>query len=156
MKLLLHNSLVALLTLAGAARAQTVADFSDIALPPESFDNNADGGAFVSRGVAFNNAFTDFGGGFTAYDGFALSTVTDTATPGFGNQYASYAGGGAGGRSGPGVGGDPLRRRLLRRQRHHPAGRQDRRIRAADEHHLRRAVDAQRRPVRQAVRRPDG
>ena len=105
MKLPLHASLVAILALAGVARAQTVADFSDIALPPESFDNNADGGAFVSRGAAFNNAFTDFGGGFTAYDGFALSTVTDTATPGFGNQYASYAGGGAGGQSGAGVAG---------------------------------------------------
>ena len=51
---------------------------------------------FTSGGASFNNQFTDFGGG-CCWDGFAYSQLTDTTTPGFGNQYSAFAGGGAGG-----------------------------------------------------------
>jgi hypothetical protein len=51
---------------------------------------------FSSGGASFHNEFTDFGGG-CCWQGFAYSQITDTTTPGFGNQYSAFAGGGAGG-----------------------------------------------------------
>jgi hypothetical protein len=51
---------------------------------------------FVSGGATFRNQFTDFGGG-CCWDGFAYSQITDNTTPGFGNQYSAFPGGGAGG-----------------------------------------------------------
>ena len=78
-------SFVLILTLALTARAGS-ADFEDLGLATNSF---ADSTPFTSRGVQFNNNFTDFGGGFTGWEGFARSTKTDTTTPGFGNQYSS-------------------------------------------------------------------
>lgn len=82
--------------LAAASHAVTV-DFEDVGagLPAQTYDN--DSGGFTSSGVGFNNLFQDFGGGFTTWAGFALSNVVDPVTPGFFNQYASFAGGGAGG-----------------------------------------------------------
>ncbi|MCU0792861.1 MAG: DUF4465 domain-containing protein, partial [Opitutaceae bacterium] len=44
-----------------------------------------------SGGVTFGNTFTDFGGGFSAWAGFAYSNIADTTTAGFGNQYAAYS-----------------------------------------------------------------
>jgi hypothetical protein len=51
---------------------------------------------FTSGGAAFNNNFTNFGGG-CCWEGFAYSQMTDTTTPGFGNQYSAFPGAGAGG-----------------------------------------------------------
>ena len=64
--------------------------------------NNANG--WTADGVFFNNTFTDFGGGFTGWTGWSYSNIVDTATPGFGNQYASSTGGGANGVGGTNVG----------------------------------------------------
>ncbi len=78
----------------GPARAVTV-DFEDLGatLPPNSAVNDSSG--FTSQGVAFNNQFTDFGGGFSTWAGFAWSNVDDAVTPGFGNQFAAYQPGAA-------------------------------------------------------------
>ncbi len=107
MKKIARFAIAAPLLLAAVASARTTVNFDDANLPPDSFRNDAGpSGQFVSGGVGFSNSFTD-AGTFTYYSGFALSTVADTTTPGFGNQYASFPGGGAGGQSGAGVAGDP-------------------------------------------------
>jgi hypothetical protein len=82
------------LLVATSASAVNV-DFEDVgaSLPPGSFVNNSLG--FTSRSVGFNNEFSDFGGGFVTWGGFSYSNVQDATTPGFFNQYASFAGGGA-------------------------------------------------------------
>lgn len=79
--------------LAGVVFSQTtIIDFEDKTLPgPNTFYNGSDNaGGFTSRGAFFNNQYTDFGGGFTGWDGFAYSNVVNTTTAGFGNQYAAY------------------------------------------------------------------
>ncbi len=83
----------ALSTSANAA----VTTFEDLTVPAIGFYNGADGASgFSSGGVQFNNTFTDFGGGFTGWDGFSYSNKTDSTTPGFVNQYSSIVGSGAG------------------------------------------------------------
>lgn len=84
-----------------AAPLPTV-DLEDQALPRQgkAYYNGSDGaGGFSSQGAHFHNRFTDFGGGFSAWEGWAYSGVTDVVTPGFGNQYSAYhlpGGGGSG------------------------------------------------------------
>ncbi len=65
-------------------------DFEDVgaSLPPGSAVNDSFG--FSSGGAAFNNQFTDFGGGFTSWAGFAYSNVQNSVIPGFANQFAAY------------------------------------------------------------------
>ncbi|MBV6459226.1 MAG: hypothetical protein HONBIEJF_02371 [Fimbriimonadaceae bacterium] len=79
----------ALVTAAGYGQ---VVDFEDVTLGAGNYYNGNDGaGGFVSRAAAFNNTYDtnwDFWGGWAA------SRVVDTTTEGFGNQYASFAGGG--------------------------------------------------------------
>lgn len=66
-----------------------VVDFE--AFSPAPFINNT---SFSSGGVNFSNYYdAEYGSWF----GFALSSATDTTTPGYGNQYSSITGGGAGG-----------------------------------------------------------
>lgn len=74
---------------AGSAAALTV-DFEDVgaSLPPNSAVRDSSG--FESGGAHFNNQFTDFGGGYSIWAGFAYSNVRDSVTPGFGNQFAAY------------------------------------------------------------------
>lgn len=102
------------------ARADFVIDFEDQGLAEGEFDNGSDGaGGFVSRGVLFENSFTDFGGGFSGWTGFSASAVRDTTTAGYGNQYAAYdlggsvAGSGAGDSIGYGVFFDGAERMVL-------------------------------------------
>lgn len=79
-------------TLAALSAAGT-ATFDDLALAPNSYEDGANlSGGFASVGVGFRNSFTDYGGGFTGWDGFAYSNVNDTTTPGFTNQYAATTG----------------------------------------------------------------
>lgn len=82
------------------ARAQ-LATFDDLPLAPESYVNDSLG--FSSGQVGFNNTYTDFGT-FETWAGFAYSNITDNTTPGFGNQYSAWAGGGAGGSSNYAIG----------------------------------------------------
>jgi hypothetical protein len=89
--------------LSARATAQVI-DFEDLSLPgPNTFFNGSSNVIppgtistipFVSRGAVFNNYYnTDFGG---YWAGWSYSNVVNTTTPGFTNQYASYAGGGDG------------------------------------------------------------
>ena len=71
-----------------------VSDFSDLTLNPNSYVNNT---TFASHGISFNNSYDATYG---SWSGFSYSNVADSATPGFGNQYASYPGGGVRGAGG--------------------------------------------------------
>lgn len=80
--------------LAGPVAAAT-ADFEDLGLAAESFENGAGlSGGFTSGGLFFEN---DYFPSFDGFSGFAASTITDNTTPGFGNQFSAFPGGGAGG-----------------------------------------------------------
>ena len=98
------------LALALAAPAQALEiDFEDVGanLPIGGtyyYYDGADGaGGFVSRGAQFSNTFTDFGGG-CCWEGWAYSQMSDSSTPGFGNQYSAFPGAGASGSATYGVG----------------------------------------------------
>jgi hypothetical protein len=70
-----------------------VADFEDLTLAPESYWNGSDGsGGFASGSARLSNAFTDWGGGVTSWEGFAYSNRTDTALAGFDGQYTAAGG----------------------------------------------------------------
>lgn len=91
-----------LLAALAAPSAAVTIDLEDVGLNlpigGSFYYEGADGaGGFTSRGAQFSNSFTDFGGGFTAWDGFAYSQTTDATTPGFGNQFSAFPGGGVGG-----------------------------------------------------------
>ena len=76
------------LWVAHAWAAQTIVSFATNFTAPGQFINDrplADGPAF------FGNTFTDWGGGFTSWAGFAFSTVSNTTDGSFGNQYAAAA-----------------------------------------------------------------
>jgi hypothetical protein len=95
--------MIALLCVSATTAAQAqVIDLEDLSLPgPNTFFNGSANVVppatvsttpFVSRGAAFNNRYdTAFGGNWS---GWSYSNVVNTTTPGFGNQYASFAGGG--------------------------------------------------------------
>lgn len=76
-------------------RASVVADFDDLPLAPDSYWNGADGSGSFGSGTAlfFNNYNPTWG----SWDGWAYTNRTDTATPGFLNQYSAFAGGGQSG-----------------------------------------------------------
>jgi hypothetical protein len=72
--------------------------FEEIVLNSEGYWNGEDNsGGFTSGNAFFPNHFKDWGDGVTSWYGFACSNHTDTYTAGYGNQYSSWAGGGANG-----------------------------------------------------------
>jgi hypothetical protein len=48
---------------------------------------------WTQSGITFAHNYTDWGGGFTSWDGMVYSSVNDVATSGYGNQYAVYGNG---------------------------------------------------------------
>jgi Domain of unknown function (DUF4465)/PEP-CTERM motif len=79
--------------IAPGARAGQVTTFENFGLPAHSFDNNAgQSGLFMIDGNQFNNSFDPT---FSAWSGWAISSMTDTTTPGFTNQYSAIPGSGA-------------------------------------------------------------
>lgn len=73
--------------------AQSVADFEEFNLLPDTFDNGLSGhGGFSSGNIFIPN---NYNAEFDAWLGWSLSTRTDTMTPGFQNQYSCIAGHGA-------------------------------------------------------------
>jgi len=73
--------------------AQQTAGFENFDLTVDTFLNDAAAaGAFASGPVRLPN---DYNPDFDAWQGWAISTMTDSLTPGFGNQYSAIAGGGA-------------------------------------------------------------
>ncbi|MBN8603494.1 MAG: DUF4465 domain-containing protein [Planctomycetes bacterium] len=86
------------------SRADIVIGFEELSLAPNSFYNGNSGvgtntNGWSSGGVHFGNSYNSSFGGF--WNGFSYSNVINTTTPGFTNQYASFApagpGAGAGG-----------------------------------------------------------
>ncbi|SIO59718.1 Ig-like domain (group 2) [Singulisphaera sp. GP187] len=74
----------------------SVATFESFGLAPNTYVNNAGpSGKFVDAGNTFNTEFSpDFGG---LWSGWAISSTTDTTTPGYTNQYSAITGSGADG-----------------------------------------------------------
>lgn len=77
-----------------SAHAATTITYEDVTLGGQGYINNT---PYSAAGVTHSNSFTDWGGGVTSWSGFAVSNKTDTVTAGYGNQYSSYGGSGAGG-----------------------------------------------------------
>jgi len=78
------------------APAFAKADFENFALAENSFWNGSDGsGGFKIGNAVFPNQYTDYGGGYYAWNGFAYSNITDNTTGGYANQYSAIAGAGA-------------------------------------------------------------
>ncbi len=83
------------LGLVAAAVAETTVTFDDYPLAPESYYNGSDyAGGFTSGGVFFPNEYTDWGGGWYSWNGYSVSNMTDTTTPGYTNQYSAWTGSG--------------------------------------------------------------
>jgi hypothetical protein len=81
--------------LAGASRADILIGFDEFSLTANSCWSGADGsGGFTSQGAYFNNVYDHVYG---SWSGWAYSNVNNTTDPGYGNQYAAYAGTGVGG-----------------------------------------------------------
>jgi len=90
-------SLVIIFSVACAVNASVVS-FDDLSLSSESYWNGSDGsGGFVSGSASFNNSFTDWGGGYTSWEGWAYSNVTDNTTADYTNQYSAITGSALGG-----------------------------------------------------------
>jgi hypothetical protein len=78
----------------GTAQVE-ITDFESFNLERDTFLNGSDfSGGFDGNGIFLPNSYEDTYG---SWSGWSISTVTDTVTPGFFNQYASIAGEGADG-----------------------------------------------------------
>ena len=67
--------------------------FESVNLAPASYYNGSDGMGQIQIGdITLSNSYDDSWG---SWSGFSVSNVIDVTTAGYGNQYASYAGGGA-------------------------------------------------------------
>jgi Domain of unknown function (DUF4465) len=90
------KSIQLLLLIAASAlslHAQTTSDFESTAFGANAYlDNAGAAGAFANGNVALVNRYD---AAFMAWEGWALSKVTDNTTQGFGNQYSCIAGKGA-------------------------------------------------------------
>ena len=71
-----------------------VATFADTGLISGVNQYNNNSGGFTSGGQSFNNTYYSSYGGY--WNGFSVSSTTDTTTPGYTNQYSSITGGGNG------------------------------------------------------------
>lgn len=79
------------------AFGQSIADFENFDLEPETFLNGNDGSAgFQSAEVFLHNNYVEQ---WDSWDGWAISNTTDVSTPGFLNQYSAITGSGANGSS---------------------------------------------------------
>ncbi|MCK6609511.1 MAG: DUF4465 domain-containing protein [Bacteroidia bacterium] len=85
--------LVVALQLGFVANAQTVSDFENLNLKDSSYWNGADhSGGFQSGNAFFVNFFDTVAGDF--WNGFAASTMNDTVTNSYTNQYSVISGSG--------------------------------------------------------------
>jgi len=72
--------------------AQTVIDFENVVLNPETYDNGYAGSSnFSMAGFTFSNVYDAAWG---SWNGFSISNVTDNTTSGWGNQYSAFPGSG--------------------------------------------------------------
>lgn len=98
----LRRTAIALAGATALPAAAAITTFDDLTLAPDSFYLPGATTTFQSGPASFNHDFTDFGGG-CCWNGWSYSNVTDTTTPGFGNQYSAWAGGGNGGSANYGI-----------------------------------------------------
>lgn len=99
---ILDSVVVTLLLLAAPASADEVITFEDVGLAPNSYANNAGAGGFFNiDGNQFNNSYDPT---FQVWSGWAISSMTNTTSPDFTNQYSAITGSGAGGSQTYGVG----------------------------------------------------
>ncbi|MBN1395452.1 MAG: DUF4465 domain-containing protein [Pirellulales bacterium] len=113
----------------GSSAPAGVATFDDLSLSSESYWNGSDksgahthydyydtygytvdsyAGGFSSGGAFFVNNYAetyypDYQSGYTSWDGWAYSNMTDAATPGYNNQYSAITGAGVDGSANYGV-----------------------------------------------------
>ncbi|MGB1041714.1 MAG: DUF4465 domain-containing protein [Flavobacteriales bacterium] len=86
-----------------SGQSQTYTGFEDLSLQVDSFWNGSDlSGSFVSGWLKFENKYDTAWGG--SWKGFSYSTMRDTTTSTFSNQYSCIAGSGSGGSKTYGVG----------------------------------------------------
>lgn len=86
----------ALLATCLKTKAQTVADFENLTLSPNSYWNGSSqplGSGFQSGNAYFPNYYDTSWGGYWS-EGWAYSNIKDSVTPGYANMYASRAGSG--------------------------------------------------------------
>jgi len=83
----------ALLATSSGAWAAT-ATFDDLALTPESHFFPQASTTFASGNATFNHDYTEYFPG-CCHTGWVYSNRTDVSTPGYGNQFSAYTGGGA-------------------------------------------------------------
>ena len=93
--------LIVTCVLAAGASAGNVANFDDLLLGPDNYWNgSADpaAGGFTTGAAFFNNSYViDPFSGWAFWGGWSYSNMTDTTTPGYGNQYSAIAGTGQSG-----------------------------------------------------------
>ena len=95
MKKNLLTIIISLLSINMLSSQSIITDFESFNLEIDTFLNGSDG----SGGFTGNNIFlpNDFNSNYGSWTGWSISTVVDTVTPGFTNQYASISGNGANG-----------------------------------------------------------
>ena len=72
------------------SKAQTTVGFENINLGAQGFNNGSDlSGGFESDGLYLRNSFNST---FNSWDGFSISSTTDTVSIDYANQYSSFAG----------------------------------------------------------------
>ncbi len=89
------------LAVSAGATAGNVANFDDLALGPDDYWNGSTdpgAGGFLNGLATFNNRYViDPFSGWAFWGGWSYSNMTDTTTPGYGNQYSAIAGTGQSG-----------------------------------------------------------
>lgn len=91
---LLISFLAIALIFSGHGFAQRLITFETLGMQTDTFFNGKNNpGGFTIDGVKFRNKF-EVVQGFESWSGFAISTMRDTTTAGFTNQYSSRAGSG--------------------------------------------------------------
>ncbi|MGH7135644.1 MAG: DUF4465 domain-containing protein, partial [Pirellulales bacterium] len=86
---------LALTTLTSAGVVDDDVTFEDFGLMLNQYDNNAGSSGFFNiDGNSFNNSYDPTYG---VWYGWAISSMTDTTTPDYTNQYSAITGSGAGG-----------------------------------------------------------
>ncbi len=85
-KTMIFSVMVAIFTCSAFA----VSDFEDLSLAPETSWQPSATTTFSSGGATYNYNFTDWGGGFTSWDGITYSNRTDLTTADFSNGTSAY------------------------------------------------------------------
>ncbi len=89
------QSIIITLTTICVGHSQTTSDFESFGITQDTFLNGSDGsGGFTDGNIRLINNFND---AYNSWAGWAISTTTDTETPGFTNQYSSITGSGVNG-----------------------------------------------------------